>query len=198
MVLIGNNTWYVHLFIVLIFFLSRLFPCWRNTISDLWLACFENEGFWLTYKRKWHKWPIFVQRVSPHVKWPSTKIRHNGHKGTFGGDGYVYYLLCRCATTSVCICQTHQIVSIRHVPFVLIWMRSLKWKKNFDWNLNKDYVNLPANAGNTGDAGLIPEWGRSSGEGNDNPLQYFLSGKLHGQRSLMGYSPWGCKESDIT
>ena len=59
-------------------------------------------------------------------------------------------------------------------------------------------MNLPANAGNTGDAGLIPEWGRSSGEGNDNPLQYFWSGKLHGQRSLMGYSPWGCKESDIT
>ena len=29
--------------------------------------------------------------------------------------------------------------------------------------------NLPANAG---DMGLIPEWGRSSGEGNANPLQY--------------------------
>ena len=44
----------------------------------------------------------------------------------------------------------------------------------------------------------LPEWGRSPGEGNDNLVQYFLSGKLHGQRSLMGYSPWGCKESDIT
>ena len=28
--------------------------------------------------------------------------------------------------------------------------------------------NLPANAGDTG---LIPEWGRSPGGGNDNPLQ---------------------------
>ena len=26
----------------------------------------------------------------------------------------------------------------------------------------------------------------------------FLSGKSHGQRSLVGYSPWGCKELDIT
>ena len=26
----------------------------------------------------------------------------------------------------------------------------------------------------------------------------FLLGKFHGQRSLEGYSPWGCKESDIT
>ena len=25
---------------------------------------------------------------------------------------------------------------------------------------------------NAGYLGLIPEWGRSSGEGNDNPLQY--------------------------
>ena len=32
--------------------------------------------------------------------------------------------------------------------------------------------NLPANAGNARDAGLIPELGRLPGEGNDNPLQY--------------------------
>ena len=28
------------------------------------------------------------------------------------------------------------------------------------------------------------------------PTPVFLPGKLHGQRSLVGYSPWGCKESD--
>ena len=33
--------------------------------------------------------------------------------------------------------------------------------------------NMPAN---TGDLGLIPEWGRSPGEGNGNPLQYACSG----------------------
>jgi len=26
----------------------------------------------------------------------------------------------------------------------------------------------------------------------------FLPGKLHEQRSLAGYSPWGCKELDMT
>ena len=26
----------------------------------------------------------------------------------------------------------------------------------------------------------------------------FLPGKFHGQKSLMGYSHWGCKESDMT
>ena len=32
--------------------------------------------------------------------------------------------------------------------------------------------NLPANAGATGDVGLIPGLGRSPGEGNGYPLQY--------------------------
>ena len=44
---------------------------------------------------------------------------------------------------------------------------------------------LPASAG---DVDLIPELGRSPGEGNgDGPV--FLPGKSHGQRSLAGYSP---------
>jgi len=46
--------------------------------------------------------------------------------------------------------------------------------------------NPPANAGDTGDAGLIPGLGRSLGVGNSNLLQYFLPGKFHGQRSLVG------------
>ena len=40
---------------------------------------------------------------------------------------------------------------------------------------------------NVGDLGLIPESGRSPGEGNGNPLQYFC---------LVGYNPLGHKESD--
>ena len=30
------------------------------------------------------------------------------------------------------------------------------------------------------------------------PTPVFLTGKSHGQRSLKGYSPWNCKESDKT
>ena len=53
--------------------------------------------------------------------------------------------------------------------------------------------NPPANARDTGDAGSVPELGRSPGEGNGNPLQ-FLPGRYHGQRSLVGYSQLSCKE----
>ena len=35
-------------------------------------------------------------------------------------------------------------------------------------------------------------------KGNGNPLQLFLPGESHGQRSLAGYSPWGCKELNKT
>ena len=31
-----------------------------------------------------------------------------------------------------------------------------------------------------------------------HPTPVFLPGKSHGRRSLVGYSPWGCKESDMT
>ena len=49
-----------------------------------------------------------------------------------------------------------------------------------------------------GDLGLIPGSGRSTGEGNGYPLQYFLPGEFHGQETLAHYSPWGHKESEVT
>ena len=53
-------------------------------------------------------------------------------------------------------------------------------------------------ASNVGDPGSIPVLERSPGEGNGNPLQYSCLEKSHGQRSLVGYSPWGRKELDTT
>ena len=57
--------------------------------------------------------------------------------------------------------------------------------------------NLPANAGSSG----TQVWSL----GQEDPLEMemathssILAGKSHGQRSLVGYSPWGHKESDTT
>ena len=44
----------------------------------------------------------------------------------------------------------------------------------------------------------IPGLGRSPGGGHGNTLQYSCLEDLDRQRSLVGYSPWGHKESDIT
>ena len=57
--------------------------------------------------------------------------------------------------------------------------------------------NLPANAEDIKDSGSIPGLGRSPGGGHGNPLQYScLENPM--DRILVGYSPWGRKESDIT
>ena len=56
--------------------------------------------------------------------------------------------------------------------------------------------NLPANATDIRDADLIPGLGRCPGRGHGNLFQYSCLENLRGQRSLVGYSPWGLKESD--
>ena len=50
---------------------------------------------------------------------------------------------------------------------------------------------------NMGDLGSIPGLGRSPGGEHGNPLQYSCLENPHGQRSLAGYGPWGCKELDM-
>ena len=53
----------------------------------------------------------------------------------------------------------------------------------------------PCNLGDTGDAGSISGLGRCPGGEHGNP---FLPGESHGQRSLVGYSPYGGEEFDVT
>ena len=54
--------------------------------------------------------------------------------------------------------------------------------------------NPPANAGDAGDMFSIPGW-EDPLEKEVATLPVFLPGKFHGHRSLVGYSPWGHKES---
>ena len=46
--------------------------------------------------------------------------------------------------------------------------------------------------------GSIPGFRRSPGGGHGNPLQYSCQENPHEQKSLQGYNPRGCKESDTT
>ena len=50
---------------------------------------------------------------------------------------------------------------------------------------------------NARDSGLIPELGRCPGE-EWLPTPIFLPGESQGQRSLVDYSPWCLKKSDMT
>ena len=45
---------------------------------------------------------------------------------------------------------------------------------------------------------LIPGSGRFPWKSSWEPIPVFLLGKCHGQRSLAGYSSWGCEELCMT
>ena len=51
---------------------------------------------------------------------------------------------------------------------------------------------------NARNSSLILGSGRSSGEGNGNPLQDSCLENLMDKRTLMGYTPWGHKELGMT
>ena len=51
---------------------------------------------------------------------------------------------------------------------------------------------------NPGNPGSISGLGRSPGGRKWQSTSIFLPGEFHGQRSLVDYSPWGCKQSDTT
>ena len=125
-----------------------------------------------------------------------------------------------CSLHSVQVTPTHSqsesITPFPNVFFVLIqWPVSLRATSDKDlwslcpfhgcrictWNIWKhtiDGSDSKESACNVGDVGSIPGSGRSLGGGHVNPLQYSCLENLHGQRSLAGYSSWGCKETDTT
>ena len=58
---------------------------------------------------------------------------------------------------------------------------------------------LLANAGDPRDMGFSTGSGRSPGVGNGNPLQYSCLGNPMDRGAWWAiYSPWDCKESDMT
>ena len=60
-------------------------------------------------------------------------------------------------------------------------------------------MNLLANAADARDMCFIDPWvGNIPWRRKWKPTLVLLPGKIHGQRSLVGCSPWGCKESDMT
>ena len=58
--------------------------------------------------------------------------------------------------------------------------------------------NLPANAGDSRDAALIPGSGRSPGVRNGNPLQYSFLENSMDRGAWWAIQFMGCKESDMT
>ena len=80
-----------------------------------------------------------------------------------------------------------------NLSYVILW--PMTWRSS---QVALVVKNPLTNAGDLRDMGSIPGLGRSPGGGHSNPVQYSCLEKPHGQRSLVGYSPWGHRESDTT
>ena len=81
------------------------------------------------------------------------------------------------------------VLYIIYIVYIYIWIHILDiYIQNLDFPGGSVVKNLPASAG---DIGLIPKipWKRAQ-----QPTPVFLPGKSHGQRSLVGNSPQGCKK----
>ena len=78
--------------------------------------------------------------------------------------------------------KTHYFVKSQNVMFIsCVWVSQVVLVVK----------NLPANAGDIRDAVSIPGLGRLPWRRTQQPTPVFLPGESHGQRSLVGYSPWG-------
>jgi len=59
-----------------------------------------------------------------------------------------------------------------------------------------DGTDSKESACHVGDKGLILGSGQFPWRRKWQPTPVFLPGEPHGQRSMVGYSPWGCKKVD--
>ena len=69
-----------------------------------------------------------------------------------------------------------------------IWMNYQRMKLGFPGGAV--VKNLPANAGDAGDSGFCSWVGKIPWRRKWQSTPAFMPGKFHGQRSLVGYSPW--------
>ena len=101
------------------------------------------------------------------------------------GDKCMCHIYCICILFSCTTLLSKPMVK-KSLPLLLISLTSLVAQM------------VRASGYNAGDPGSIPGLGRSPWRRQWHPTPVPLPGKSHGQKSLVGYSPWGRKESDTT
>ena len=90
------------------------------------------------------------------------------------------------------------------LPMLFNWQDGHWIKSSIIWINQYDILGFPGSsdgkesACNEGDLGSAPGLGWSPGGGHGSPLHYSFLENPHEQRSLVGYSPYGVKELDMT
>ena len=116
---------------------------------------------------------------------------------------FLWLCMCMCVCVCVCVCNN----SRQHLAHCLACTHSINIysKKSQDFPGGTMVKNLPSNAGDARDAGLVPRLGRSTRGGNGNPFQYSCletsmdrgawSVSVHGvSKELDWLSNWACMQ----
>ena len=118
-----------------------------------------------------------------------------------------FYLKFTPLTTFSIQLSSHVAQLVKNLPAV---QETLVWFLGGEVPLEKGYathsciLGLPwcldgkESACNVGHLGLITVLERYPGRRHDNPLQYSFLENPHGQRSMVGYSPWGMGSQTVT
>ena len=116
----------------------------------------------------WHFYLVLIRFKLPQAAWTmlDASVDH-----IVGVDSYSQLLVCFFRIKSM------DFISFYIMIFFLNWVSQVALVVS----------NLPTNEG---DPSSIPRSGRSHGGVHDNPLQCSCQENCHGQRSVMGYSPW--------
>ena len=96
--------------------------------------------------------------------------------------------------TPMCVAVWFSVAKVwKQLVSVKRWMdKDVRFTYTFGFPRGKESTCQRRKWGFNSWVGKIP-WSRKW-----QPTPVFLLGKFHGQRSLVGYSPWGCKESELT
>ena len=139
----------------------------------------QNPDIWevLLYEHYWIVYPENIQRV--HCMESRNKTTAGMRSLHVFPGTWNWWLVVGMFRCSMQILDTYHSV-------LEVWSSGLPWE-----------LSGKASACDAGDPGLIPGLGRSPGGEHGNPLQYSCLDNPHGQRSLVGYSPWG-SQRDMT
>ena len=111
-----------------------------------------------------------------------------------------------CMMYSACraYCVAHLVKNLATMQETLVWFLGWEIPLEKDRLPSQVFLGLPGgsdgeeSAFNEGYLASIPGLGRPPGRGHRDPVQFSCLENTHGQRSLVDYSPWGCKELDTT
>ena len=191
----------------------QFFCCYRQHCSENSYPCFlvhKSERFYMDCILKRN--PLLKMYIVQSCKiLNNTELFFHVFCGTFYSHQQWKSSLCSIFSINTGYCH-----NLKFMPIWWVWNRALfSFQFHCSWTSFHVFwwvgflfvkIGLPrwlSSKESTCNAGATEDRVRSLGQEDPwrrawQPTPVFLSGEFHGQRSLAGYSPWGCRESDMT